>query len=368
MTRVRRVGAVAVTLVAAVLATTAQGQAHATTRGGSNGTADRALATTALRIHLTGCNRCTLTLQHAVNGQLKVWTSKPQRIGSDEVANFRLLTSRTHGLSFVLSAPWEGNTGARPNLVTRYRGQKIDNRVTRAEARAGTHAEGCWAGTSVDSARLSFHVARVPGKTIPGAPTQIPLAYATHAMSSWKPMVKTFKGTIANQDAFYCTRPKTTKVTFATPGCAGCEIGVMNGARRVENTWAARPKIVHNGSVSFRVPRPLTRGISATVLGPWEGATGYTTVVAWRYGGHRVGDDVSFADARAQTKGSPCWGGMSATSLTIPLTVRKVTVPGTTGPAAGTIAYADVTQPWLKPLMPAGKGVIGSQEVIACRK
>jgi hypothetical protein len=368
MTRVRRVAAVVTTLVAAALATTAQGEAHAATDGGSNGAADRTLATTSLRIHITGCNRCTLSLQHAVNGQLKVWTSKPQRIGADEVATYRVLTSRTHGLSFVLRAPWAGNTGAVPNIVTRYRGQKIDNGVTVAEARQGTHAEGCWAGASVDSVRLSFHVARVRARTLDGQPTQIPLAYATHAMSSWRPMVRTYKGTIANQDAFYCTKPKTTTVTFTAPGCNGCEIGVMNGAIRVENTWAGGPKIVRNETVSFRVPRPLTRGISATVLAPWEGATGYTTVVAWRYAGHQVGDAVTFHDARSQTKGSPCWGGTTAADLTIPLTVRQVTVSGTTGPAAGSIAYADVTQPWLRPLLPAGKGVIGSQAVITCRK
>jgi hypothetical protein len=367
MTRVRRLAAVAVTLVAAALATT-QGQAHAASDGGSNGGADRARATTSLRIHITGCNRCTLRLQHAVNGQLKVWTSKPQRIGADEVATYRMLTSRTHGLSFVLRAPWAGNTGAVPNIVTRYRGQKVDNGVTVAEARQGTHAEGCWAGTSVDSVRLSFHVARVRAKTLDGQPTQIPLAYATHAMSSWRPMVKTYKGTIANQDAFWCTRPKTTTVTFAVPGCSGCQIGVMNGARRVENTWSIAPRAVRSGSVSFRVPRPLTRGISATVLGPWEGTTGYTAVIAWRYAGHRVGDPVTFRDARSQTRGSACWGGTTSAELTIPLTVRKVTVDGTTGHTDGTIAYADITQRWLRPMRDAGKGVLGSQDVITCQK
>ena len=44
--------------------------------------------------------------------------------------------------------------------------------------------------------RLDFHVARVAGKTLDGQPTRLPLAYATHVMSSWKPMAKTFKGTI----------------------------------------------------------------------------------------------------------------------------------------------------------------------------
>ena len=112
----------------------------------------------------------------------------------------------------------------------------------------------------------------------------------------------------------------------------------------------------------------MTNGLTGTVVAPWEGTTGYTTVIAFRYAGHHVGDAVDFADARAQHRGSPCWGGTSSKDVTLRLTTRKVTVPGTTGPAAGTIAYADVTQSWSKPMMHAGKGVLGSQEIIACRR
>jgi hypothetical protein len=372
MTRVRRMAAVVVTLVAAALATTAQGEAHAASDGGSNGGADeraaRAVATTGLRIHVTGCNRCTLTLQHAVTGQPKVWTSKPQRIGPDEVATYRILTSRTHGLSFVLRAPWSGDTGAVPNIVTRYRGQKVDNGVTRAEARQGTHAEGCWAGTSVDSVRLGFHVARVPARTLDGQPTRIPLAYATHTMSSWKPMVKTYKGTIANQDAFYCTRPARTMVSFSVPACAGCELQVLNGAIRPENLWISPSKQVAGEVVSFRVPRNLTRGLSVTVRAPWEGSPPFTTMVAWRYGGHQVGDPVDFADARTRTRATGCWAGTRDPSLTVALTVREVTVAGNTGPTEGSIAFADVTQPWLRPMSEVKKGVLGAQEAVVCRK
>ena len=142
----------------------------------------------------------------------------------------------------------------------------------------------------------------------------------------------------------------------------------MNGDVRPENMWGSDTEKVRSGAVTFRVPRPMTRGLSATVVAPWEGATGYTTVVAFRYAGHRAGDAVSFPDARDQRRGSPCWGGTSATDITLARTTRQVTVPGTTGPAAGTIAYADVTQPWLRPMMRAGKGVLGSQEVITCHK
>ena len=370
MTRVRRargIAAVLATLLAATLATTAEGEAHAATSSAGAG-AQRAAARTTVHLHVTGCDRCSIRLQHAVNGKLTVWTSTKQRIGSDHRAVFHVRTSRTHGLSFVVRAPWQGNTGAVSNMVTRYAGHAVDSYVHRTGARRGDRAEGCWAGTNLDDVRLGFHVARVRAKTLDGRPTHLPLAYATHTMSSWKPMVKTFKGTIGNQDAFYCTKPPTTKVTFTVPGCAGCDLQVMTGALRAENTWTAHSKKVKNGTVSFRVPRPETSGLSMTVVAPWEGTTGYTTVAAFRYRGHSVGDAVSFTDARSRKHGSACWGGTDDADVTIPLTVRKVRVAGTTGPTDGTIAYADVTQPWLEPMMRAGKGVLGSQEVIPCQR
>jgi hypothetical protein len=369
MTRVRRargIAAVLATLLAATLATTAQGEAHASTSSAGAG-AQRAARTT-LHLKVTGCDRCSVQLQHAVNGHPTVWTSKKQRIGSDHRAVFHVRTARTHGLSFVVRAPWQGDTGAVSNIVTRYAGHAVDSYVHRTGARSGHRAEGCWAGTNLDDVRLGFHVARVRAKTLDGRPTHLPLAYATHTMSSWKPMVKTFKGTIGNQDAFYCTKPPTTKVTFTVPGCTGCDLQVMSGALRPENTWVAASKKVTDGAVSFSVPRPETKGLSMTVVAPWEGTTGYTTLVAFRYRGHAVGDSVSFADARSRKHGSACWGGTADSDVSIPLTVRKVTVGGTTGPTDGTIAYADVTQSWLKPMMRAGKGVLGSQEVIACAR
>jgi hypothetical protein len=203
MTPLRRVVAVVLTLVAAALATTAQNDAHAA----SAHPARAGTPYTRLHVHVTGCDRCSVTLQHAVSGRLFVWTSKPQRVGHDEVARFRVRTSRTAGLSFVLHAPWEGNTGGVPNIVTRYAGAVVDSQVTRDRARHASRATGCWAGTTSPVARLHFHVARVAGRTLDGRPTRIPLAYAVRSMPSWKPMGKTYRGTIGNQDAFYCTAP-----------------------------------------------------------------------------------------------------------------------------------------------------------------
>ena len=202
MIRLPRVAALVVTLAAVALATTAAGDARAATP------ATRATSTphTSVVLHVTGCDRCFIAAQHAIDGQLKVWTSPTKRVGSDHRVTFDARTSRTHGMSFIIEAPWEGNTGAISNIVTRYAGHSGGSFVTRAAARDADRATGCWAGTTAGRVRLDFQVARVPGKTLDGRPTQIPLVYATHSLSSWQPMVKTFKGTIGNQDAFYCTR------------------------------------------------------------------------------------------------------------------------------------------------------------------
>jgi hypothetical protein len=203
MIRLPRVAAVLVTLAAAALATTAQSDAHAAH-------APTAAATpthTRLVLHVTGCDGCFIAAQRAVEGRLHVWTSPTKRVGSDQRVAFDVRTSRTHGMSFLIEAPWQGNTGAISNIVTRYARHSGGTFVSRRAARRATRAEGCWAGTTSARVRLDFHVSRVAAKTLNGKPTHIPLAYATHSLTSWKPMVKTFKGTIGNQDAFWCTAP-----------------------------------------------------------------------------------------------------------------------------------------------------------------
>lgn len=371
MTRVRRVAAVLTTVAAAVLATTAQNGAHAATApqaGTGPAASSAAPATTALHLHVTGCDSCTIRLVHAISGQPKVWTSTKQRVGSDHELSWTVPTGKTHGMSFELDAPWAGNLGAVPNLVTRYPRTATDSAVSQARAYAAHRAQGCWAGTSVDDITLDFKVAHVRGVDVTGKPTTLPLAWAPHTMSSWKPSVRAYRGMIGNQDAYYCTKPATTKVTFTAPGCNGCQLALVNGARRVENTWQSPTRTVAGGVVSFLVPRPLTRGISASITAPWEGTTGYLTMVAWRYAGHAAGDPVSYADARSQHRGSPCWAGTDQRATTVALTVRQVRVAGTTSQTNGTLAYASLTQPWLRPMVAVGKGVLGTQEVFACRK
>lgn len=163
---------------------------------------------TSLTLVVRGCDRCTVQLQHAIDGAGdNVWTSHARRVGADHQVVFSLRTARTHGLSFVLRAPWAGNTGAVPNIVTRYAGHRVGSLVHRGDARHARRAEGCWAGTGAETARLVFRVDRVAVRTVDGHRAKAPLAYSPHTLQSWKPFVRAYRGTIGNQDAMYCERP-----------------------------------------------------------------------------------------------------------------------------------------------------------------
>jgi hypothetical protein len=372
MTRVRRVAAVVVTLAATVLATTAQNDAHGATSAAEAATVVPAKPTTThLHLHVAGCDTCRITLQRAVTGVRHVWTSTPKRVGSDHRVSWTVPASRTRGMSFVLRAPWAGNTGAVPNLVTRYGGAQVDSQVTAEAARHGRHAEGCWAGTQLDDVTLDFRVRKIDGSTLTGEPTKIPLAYATHTMSSWKPMVKAYRGTIGNQDAFYCTKPPTTKLVMSVPGCGGCIFHLYDGARRPENTWQSRARTVIDDVVTFVVPRPHTHGLSVSVLAPWDNkpySTGYATMVAFRYAGEQPGSTIDYATARSKSHAFGCWAGISAAQVTLPVVVRKVMVGGTVGRTHGSIAYVPTQQESWGPRQDTWKGVLGTQDVLACHK
>ena len=166
--------------------------------------------------------------------------------------------------------------------------------------------------------------------------------------------------------------PKTT-ITFEMPGCDGCTVGLMQArwdkhAQYGVKYWSAAEKTVEDGVVTYRVPTKHTQGMSMTVTAPWEGATGYVTTVAFRYGGEQPGDEVGFREARSKSKGTACWAGTTADEITIPLTVRKVWVEGVRHHVRGSIAYAAVTQDWMVPMRDVWNGVMGSQDVNVCGK
>ena len=162
-----------------------------------------------------------------------------------------------------------------------------------------------------------------------------------------------------------------TTLTFAVDDCEGCEVQLVNARSTLDadvvHVWESRTKEVSGGAVTFRVPTRRTWGMSATVVAPWEGFTGYRTTVAWRYNGERVGDAVTLEEAVTKTKASACWEGVRSRDLTVPLVVEKVRVRGQKKEVAGSIAFVPTTQSWLAPMRRVWDGVLGSQDVNICR-
>jgi hypothetical protein len=160
----------------------------------------------------------------------------------------------------------------------------------------------------------------------------------------------------------------TTTVTLKVPTCEGCRIQLFRAVRGVPTIWQSRVKVVRDGMVSFTMANRNTHGMSMTVTAPWEGNTGYVTQAAFRYNGQSVGSTVGFALARTKTRAAGCWAGTKRSAITLRLGVRKVTVPGNTGPTAGTIAWFPRTQAWWRPMQDARKGVLGAQDVFFCQR
>lgn len=164
---------------------------------------------TRLTVHVAGCDPCKIRLVQALSGPggATVWHSRRKRIGRDGVVAYTVPRHRTHGMSFELQVPWEGNVGSVPNVVTRYRGQHVGQWWSAKKARASKHAEGCWAGTRHAHATLRFRVLRIAAKDVFGNPTHAAVAWFGRGLRSWRPMTTTWHGRIGNQDAFYCHRP-----------------------------------------------------------------------------------------------------------------------------------------------------------------
>ena len=162
-----------------------------------------------------------------------------------------------------------------------------------------------------------------------------------------------------------------TTLTFTVDDCEGCEVQLVNARSTLDadvvHVWQSQTKEVSGGTVTFRVPTRRTWGMSATVVAPWEGFTGYVTTVAWRYNGELVGDTVTLDQAVTKKKASACWEGVRRREVIVPLVVEKVRVQGQKKEVDGSIAFVPTTQSWLPPMRRAWEGVLGSQDVNICR-
>ena len=161
---------------------------------------------------------------------------------------------------------------------------------------------------------------------------------------------------------------KTTALTIAIRACEGCEVTLISyNDANPEDGWASDPHVVQNGKAAFVVPTERTVGMSVMVRTPWEGHTGYATMMVFRYQGLVPGDRIGFNRARTMKKASGCWAGTNEKAVTLRFKVRRVNVAGVHERVPGQIAWAPTTQVWLRPIYPVYGGVLGGQDVILCR-
>jgi hypothetical protein len=161
---------------------------------------------------------------------------------------------------------------------------------------------------------------------------------------------------------------KSTALTIAIRACEGCEVTLISYTdANPQDGWSSDAHVVQNGKAAFVVPTERTAGMSVMVHTPWEGQTGYATMMVFRYQGLVPGDRIGFNRARTMRKASGCWAGTNKKEVTLRFKVRRVNVPGVHGRVPGQIAWAPTTQVWLRPVLPVYGGVLGGQDVILCR-
>ena len=166
--------------------------------------------TTMIRLVVNGCEGCTVGVQRGIEfgnpnkirpARPDYWNGKKADVVNGVVV-LKVPTRYTSGMSFTLTTPWEGDTGAVTNIVL---GSSVPTgtTVTTAQALATPQATACWAGTTQPEATLDVQVAQINVEGYSG-PTLGSAAWASPTVDTVGPLTATHKGTLGNQEAFYC--------------------------------------------------------------------------------------------------------------------------------------------------------------------
>jgi hypothetical protein len=151
-----------------------------------------------------------------------------------------------------------------------------------------------------------------------------------------------------------------TDLTLVVPRCEDCVITLFS-YDGLNPIYSSARAVVVDGSVTFTLPSARTAGMSVQVDPPWANSRS-ETYVAWRYSGTEIGDSVSLKDARSKGRASGCWAGTVNEAVTLKIKVRRISQGGRATP----IAWAPVTESFVKPMERVRKGVLASGDVLAC--
>jgi len=157
---------------------------------------------TDLTLVMPSCEGCSVTL-YSYNGVSEApWESLPATVSGGRVT-ISVPSSETAGLSIQLKAPWEGLISYDTNVVFRYAGKSIGNRVTFKQARKKKSASGCWAGTVNDAVTLRVNTRAVNVRGVLGK-ARGTIAWVPRTESYLQPMARTYSGVLGSQDVMKC--------------------------------------------------------------------------------------------------------------------------------------------------------------------
>jgi hypothetical protein len=135
-----------------------------------------------------------------------------------------------------------------------------------------------------------------------------------------------------------------TVLTLEARDCEGCEFQLTQGlwdatAPSGATVWQSEEKTVHDGRVSFTLPKSRTRGLSITLEAPWEGQLAGPSTVVMGYRGHTDDADVSTQEAQQSKSASACWAGTDADAVTLRIATEQVETLGVHERVPGTRAF-----------------------------
>ncbi len=166
---------------------------------------------TLVRFVVRNCEGCTIGVQRGlanepattvVPTQPDYWNGPTAKVRNG-LAMLSVPTAVTSGMSFTLSAPWEGDTEAITNIVLGGAGP-VGRTFTTNQAENRKRATACWAGTTASSTTINVSVAR---RTMKGAMDKsevFAVAWASPSVAVIGRLSPTVSGMLANQDMYFC--------------------------------------------------------------------------------------------------------------------------------------------------------------------
>ena len=203
-TIIRGLVAIAVTAAALSLSLTApvQGSADGTSATPAESVVTGARPMTKIVLRVRTCRRCPVQLRQALDDGT-YWSSRTHRVRRGHV-RFRVPTSRTRGMSFEITPHWATAGNWVPNVVTRYSGTDFGESVSNAQARHKKRATACWTGTDARRVRLVVRAVKFRARTMDGDPGHGLRAWFSPMGRRMSPMNRTWRGSLGNQDAYFC--------------------------------------------------------------------------------------------------------------------------------------------------------------------